>query len=186
MSDLIAPRLIGQKQILNKYGKVILEREFILPNETTVEYVVWGVTVTPSIVFPIIETPEDITVIAVHQFRYGANEFVLEVPGGCPQPGQSPEEVASRELFEETGYAADQMIRLGTASLWFEPAVSITNYIPFLARGCKKVADPKPEQDEVLEVRLIPMDTWLGMIKNGQIHDSKTIAVTMLALLFLA
>lgn len=185
MSELTAPRLIGQKQILNKYSKVVLEREFVLPDETTVEYVVWGGTVTPSIVFPLIETDEGLSVIAVRQFRYGANEFVIEVPGGCPKSGQTPEDVAATELLEETGYAAEQIIRLGTSSLWFEPAAAITDYIPFLALGCKKVADPKPEQDEVLEVRLIPLHTWKRMIHSGQIRDTKTIAITMLALPYL-
>lgn len=42
--------------------------------------------------------------ITVRQLRIPTGEQVLEFPAGMMNPGETPEETASRELKEETGY----------------------------------------------------------------------------------
>lgn len=185
MSELIAPRLIGEKDFINKYGKRVVSRHFTLPDETITEYLVWGGTVTPVVIFPVVNTTDDgFAVVAVRQFRYGANEFVIELPGGCPEPGQKPEDVAIEELLEETGYVAEEYIRLGGLPLWPDAASCITDIVPMLALGCKKVAEPQPDEEEVMETLVIPFKEWEQMIRDGRIRDMKAIAITLLALLY--
>jgi 8-oxo-dGTP pyrophosphatase MutT (NUDIX family) len=53
-------------------------------------------------------------IILVRQHRQVTGRPSLELPSGCVDPGETPEEAARRELLEETGVAADTMECLGT------------------------------------------------------------------------
>lgn len=174
------PKLLREKVVLSKYAKSVKEKTFELPNGEEVDYVVWGGDKVPVIIFPLTIAGE---VIAINQFRFGANELVLEVPGGCQEAGQSLEETARGELLEETGYQAGKIVRLSpTEGLWFDPAACTESFHAFLAEKCVKVAGPTPSSDEYIELVTIPVDEWIAQIFNGSIRDSKTLAVTMLAL----
>ena len=52
--------------------------------------------------------------VMVKQFRYPSGKVLLEIPAGKIDKGETnPEETARRELKEETGYEADEVISLG-------------------------------------------------------------------------
>ena len=172
------PELIEEKESRKQWGKVILERKFRLPSGEVIDYFNWGGTVVPSIIFPITKNHE---VVALKQFRYGINDFVIELPGGCPDQKESFEEISRKELMEETGFKVENFIKLGPP-LWFDPANCITPYMPVLATGCVKVGEPKPEETEFIEVIIYPIEEWIAKIYSGEVKDSKSIAVTFLAL----
>lgn len=52
----------------------------------------------------------------VGQYRCVLDRFTWEPPGGGCSPGQTPMEAATIELSEETGYRADQGLRLFDAN----------------------------------------------------------------------
>ena len=176
---LTVPELIRTEVIIDKYGKQVVGRYFRCPDGQVREFLVWGGTVVPSIILPI---TGDRKVIAVKQFRYAANEFVIELPGGCPDRGEGFEEIAKKELLEETGYVAQAVIRLIESAVWFEPAACWTPYVPLLAIDCEKKKDPCPDASEIIEVVTINLSQWIEMIYRGEVRDSKSIAITMLAL----
>jgi len=121
-------------------------------------------------------------VVAIRQFRYGSNEWGLELPGGCRESDKDTwESVARRELLEETGYGADTMTKLLT-QLWIDPASCYTPFVPMLARGCRKLQDPKLDAGELIETILLDLDHWIQLIHNGGVLDSRSIAITFLAL----
>lgn len=134
----------------------------------------------PSIVFPLTGNRE---VIAIRQFRFAVNAVVLEIPGGSTKPGQMPEEVLRDELIEETGYRPGRIVPF--AQLLFEPASLRIQYFPFLALDCVFEKEPEPEQNELIEVVKIPYEEWIDLIRNGEVKDDKTIAITFLADLYL-
>jgi ADP-ribose pyrophosphatase len=61
----------------------------------------------------ILAITEDLSVLAVRQYRPAVDRYTIELPSGLVDPGESPAEAASRELLEETGYAAEAMEVLG-------------------------------------------------------------------------
>ena len=177
--NLPVPVLAGEREIICKYGKVVLERQFRYPDQAKdLDFLVWGGTTVPSIILPVTKEGE---VVAVRQFRHAANQFILEIPGGCPAPGESVEETVSRELLAETGYRTGQVILLGELA-WFEPSACITPYTPVLATGCEKIQDLDLDRTEILGVEVFPLAEWIEMIHRGVVRDSKSITVTFLAL----
>ena len=180
-SELVAPRAGEKRTVVRKYGKHIFFQDFTMPGSGTAsDFLLFEASTIPSIVFPVTSEGH---VIVIRQFRYGANEFVLELPGGCPvAPGTDAAETFRRELAEETGYVPRSFLKLVGSPLWFEPASSRVQYNAFLALDCIKTREPEPDPNEVLQVELYELPIWAMMLTNGSICDDKTIAVSLLAL----
>jgi 8-oxo-dGTP pyrophosphatase MutT (NUDIX family) len=111
-------------------------------------------------------TPDD-QVILVEQWRHGTRSVHLETPGGLMDPHESPEECGRRELLEETGYAAANVVRLGT--IHPNPAIqgNVQHYV--LATGCRQVSDLQLDHAEDIVVRLAPLADIPRMIQTGEI-----------------
>ncbi len=144
-----------------------------------------------SATFSIVEAPDWINVIAltpneeivlVEQYRYGIEEPTLELPGGMVDEGEHPKETSIRELKEETGYAGDEIINLGKVSS--NPAI-LTNYThTYLIKNCKKVSDQKLDGNERINVHVIPLQDFLDLVTDGQVHHSLVVAAVAKYLLF--
>lgn len=169
----------GEKRTVEqKYGKHVFYQDFLMPDGKTSDFLLVEAGGTPAIVMPV---TKDLQVIALRQFRYGANEMLIEFPGGNPKSHEHPEETLRSELMEETGCQPETIIRLAE-KLYFEPAMVRTTYIPFLAKDCTYEHRPRPGKSEFFEVLLFSLDEWIAKIMKGEVIDSKTIAITFLAL----
>ena len=104
----------------------------------------------------VIPLTADRRVLMVRQYRFGIAGFTLEIPGGMCDAGESPIEAARRELREETGHDADELVELG----WVHPNPPLQNNrcYTYLARHPRRVADPDPDRDERLEQLSVPLD----------------------------
>jgi 8-oxo-dGTP pyrophosphatase MutT (NUDIX family) len=77
--------------------------------------------------------------VLIRQHRHGINAVTLEPAGGIIDPGEEPEASALRELMEETGYEAREVVSLG----WVHPnpALQANRCFLFLARGARPALD---------------------------------------------
>lgn len=114
-------------------------------------------------------TPDE-QVVMIRQFRHGVQRIMLEIPGGVVDAGESPLNAAGRELLEETGYEADELVHIGTVDA--QPAIQDNELHTFLALGAKKVAEPAPDEGEDLEVVTYPLAEVDGMIRAGEISHA--------------
>jgi len=122
----------------------------------------------------VIPVTDDDQVVMVKQYRHGSREITLEIPGGIVDPGDTPEEAASRELLEETGYQAQEWIKIGAVNP--NPALFSNRCFTFLARNIEKVKNPLPDPAEDIEVILIPLSDIPELIRQGKIDHAIVIA----------
>jgi ADP-ribose pyrophosphatase len=110
-------------------------------------------------------------VLLVRQYRYAAGEWMLEVPAGKLDPGESPEACARRELVEETGHRAGRLEPLG----WIWTTPGFTNEKIWLFRATELVpAEPSLQHDEVLSVETMAWGEAIERAAAGEIHDAKS------------
>lgn len=122
----------------------------------------------------VIPLTDDDRVLMVRQYRYGIEEFTLEIPGGMCDPGEAPIDSARRELREETGYEAGEIVELG----WVHPNPPIQNNrcFTFLARGLVRAGRPEPDRHERLELESVPLDDVPGLIAERKITHALVLA----------
>jgi len=129
----------------------------------------------PSVaLIPIIEDK----IVLVEQYRPAVEKKCLEVPAGLIEADENPIDTARRELEEETGYYAEDIIEL--LSAFSSPGFSTEKTHFFLAKKLKKTQQ-KLDPDEEINVKLFSIEQLMEMIKKSEIQDGKTIISVFLA-----
>lgn len=120
---------------------------------------------------------KDPLIVMERQYRHAAGQYLWEVPAGKMDEGEDRLAAAKRELKEETGYRAKKWTQLvryfaspGFLGEWMQV---------FLAEGLI-AGEAEPEEDELLEVVLVPLSEVLRMIDAGKILDGKTLVAAQL------
>lgn len=130
----------------------------------------------------IVPLDADGNVIAVRQFRYPMMEMLLEIPAGKLEPGEDPRECAIRELSEETGFSAGELIDLGAS--YPSPGYCKETLYLYLARDLAP-GETHPDENEYLHVEKVPLDTFVEEIMQNEIRDGKTMIGILKTKMFL-
>ena len=108
----------------------------------------------------------------IRNYRVAAGQTLIEIPAGTREPGEKPEETASRELLEETGYRATRLTPL--CQFFMSPGVLDERMHVFLAEELSEHTR-ELEAGEEIENLIVPWQDALAMIEDGRIQDAKTI-----------
>ena len=119
---------------------------------------------------------DDGTVLLVRQYRYATGGWLLEIPAGKLDGGESPETCARREAEEEVGYRPGKLEPLGW--IWSSPGFADEKIWLFLATGLEE-ARQELEADEVLSIERLPFAEAVEKAARGELHDAKS-AVALL------
>jgi 8-oxo-dGTP pyrophosphatase MutT (NUDIX family) len=121
----------------------------------------------------VIALTKDKQVILIEQFRHGTEEITLEIPGGMVDEYEEPIVSAARELIEETGYSAREMISLGKSRP--NPAIQNNWIHHFFAPDCEKVKDTNFDENESIVTKLTSLEEIEQLIESGKITHSLVI-----------
>lgn len=125
------------------------------------------------VVLAVDETGNEPRVLLEKQYRHAAGRFLLELPAGRIDEGENELKAAKRELLEETGYSARSWKRV--LRFWASPGFVAEAMSIYLAQGLQ-LGTAQPEDDEVIELQLVPLKKAVSMVLKGTIQDAKTIA----------
>lgn len=122
-------------------------------------------------------------VIIEKQFRYPFGKILIEIPAGKLDSKEEPHlQAALRELKEETGFAAEEMVYLGE----FYPTCAYSDEVihMYLATGLTK-GEQKLDDDEFVSVEAMHLKELVERIMKGEIPDGKTQTAILKAYLYL-
>lgn len=120
----------------------------------------------------IVPLAPDGTILMIRQFRHAAGGYLWEIPAGTLDAGEEPLACAHRELAEEAGVSATEMVPLG--EIVPVPGYSTERIHLFLARGLRPAAGSLDEDELIAEVRPVPAAEVVGWLADGSLVDAKS------------
>ena len=162
-------RTLGREYVYRSPWCAFRVDEVELPGGTEIKY---GVLESGGFaaVVPLTSRGE---VVLVGQWRQPLGAFTLELPSGGVDAGEEPGEAARRELFEETGYRAEELEHLASVHTSTGRSTEVCHL--FLGRVVKDERGPRPEPTEFIRVVEVPFDEALGEVRSGGITDAATV-----------
>ncbi len=126
----------------------------------------------------IIPVLEDGTVLLVREYAGGTDRYELGLPKGGLEPGEQPLDAANRELREEVGYAARELVPL--RSMTVAPGYISHQTHVVLARDLypDRLEGDEPEE---LEVVPWPLARLPELLARDDLTEARSIAALYLA-----
>jgi ADP-ribose pyrophosphatase len=175
---------LGKRELLRvgERLRVILDHVRLPDGREIEDYLQFSVASDAVIVA---QTPDG-HFVCERQYKHGPRKVILTLPAGIIELGEEPMAAAQRELQEETGYASDDWQFLGCWVRHGNAGGGTTN--AFLARGCRKVAEPDSGDLEEMTIELKTPDDLLKALLGDEIPlvaDTAALLRALLALGFL-
>ncbi len=131
----------------------------------------------------VVPVDEKYNTYVVEQERYTTKQITLE----CVAGGNGNDNfltAAHRELLEETGLEAKQMILLSDHIQASNSATSFRHAF-FIARDLEKTTDKLDPVDGILSAKKLPLVTVREMILTGEINCAQSIAAFLMTIAYL-
>lgn len=130
----------------------------------------------------VVPVTDDGKVVVERQYRYPIDQVITEIPAGKLDSLEEDRlHAAKRELIEETGITADRWTDIGL--YYGAPAYADEKITMYLAQDLH-MGEQHLDEDEFLNVELVPMEELVEEVLAGAIADGKTqIAILKAAML---
>lgn len=126
------------------------------------------------IVVPVMDNGD---IVMIRNERFAVGETLWELCAGTMEAEENdPLACAKREIVEETGYRASHWQRL--LAFWSVPGLCNEWMTAYLAKDLEYVGQSL-DDNERITVEVVPLDQTMTMIRDGAIHDAKTIATLL-------
>lgn len=138
--------------------------------------------------YDLVEHGDSVTIVPVDangqvyfvtQHRVGADGLLLELPAGVLDQGEDPLVSARREIREEIGMDAAEIIELG--GFFLAPGYTDEYMTVFLATGLFP-SPLEPDEDEFLNLVTMSVETVYQKALAAEFQDGKTLAALLLAM----
>lgn len=120
-----------------------------------------------SIVLPV--TVDGNVILVVQPRVFTRSGVGIELPAGYVDEGEEYEDAARRELFEETGYAPDNVRLLG--EFYQDQGCSAAYNKSFLAEGCRKIGSQSLDSSEFIKYFECSVDELYELVELEMIND---------------
>ncbi len=133
-----------------------------------------GVTVLPI--------DDDDNVYLAQEYKYAVERETYEAISGGIDGDETPEQAALRELAEETGFRAREIIPLS----YIDPYTTIVksrNYC-FLVKVAER-GETRLDDGEIINVVKVPFETAVKWAMNGKISHGASVATILRAKIFI-
>jgi 8-oxo-dGTP pyrophosphatase MutT (NUDIX family) len=112
-------------------------------------------------------------ILVIKSYRHLVNSYQIEAPSGYIDAGETAFEAARRELKEETGYKANNIISLGSYTLDYTMFEQTGN----LFVGYDLVIERKQELGmmEIIEPTILTIDEIKHLLFDGKILNASSI-----------
>lgn len=151
----------------------ITEHQVINPNGGQGIY---GEVHFKNIAIGILPLDDDLNTWLVGQYRYPIKAYSWEIPEGGGPLGTDPQLSAKRELLEETGLIAGELIEI--QRMYLSNSVSDEQSILYVAKKLIQ-GQSQPEETESLQVKKLPFEEAYQMVLHGHITDSMSVAAIL-------
>lgn len=112
---------------------------------------------------------DDGNIVLIREYRHGAEIILTGPPGGVSDHGETDwEAVARRELVEETGYEARDLLQIGRC--YPNPGIQDNELHFFLALGCTPTGQQQLDPNEEIEVFEMPYEDFLAYENLDEQH----------------
>lgn len=166
--EVVSSKLAYRGPLFDVYTDYVREPEGIVSRRDVIRH-------TGSVVVLAMDAngdARDPKIVIERQYRHAAGRYMWEVPAGRRESGENVLRAAKRELLEETGYRAKRWTKL--AYFFVSPGFLGEWMQVYLAEGLTGGVS-KPDEDEYIEHRMIPLSQALAWISTGKIIDAKSI-----------
>lgn len=128
----------------------------------------------------IVAVTPDLRIPLVRQYRPAVESNLLELPCGAIDPGEAPEDAARRELLEESGCEAGELVPLGR--LYVDSGRMETQQWAFFAPDVR-VVNEHPTGEEELELTFVTPAELKDLVIRGELNVAIHVAMLGLAVL---
>jgi ADP-ribose pyrophosphatase len=133
-------------------------------------------------VVALLDSDRGLEAVLVRQYRAAVDQLLLEIPAGKRDVvGEDPMVAAARELQEEVGLAATELVHL--SGFHNSPGFCDEFLDVYLAMHPVVVADDRQGvEEEAMTIERVPLSEVPAMIADGRLTDAKSIIGLLMAI----